>query len=146
MLATGKVELHPQPDGFTLFEMLVVLAVAGLVSGIMFPAVERSIDQQRFRMAAYAVETALREARARAIGQAQPTRFSVAPDQRRYRTANGSWVDLPQSMVLTGSRNDIAFYDDGTATGGMFMLADAGRRKIQFSVDASTGLVKIMRP
>lgn len=85
--------------GFTLFEMLVVLAILGLIGGIVWPALSGAIRARTARAAGEAAATTLVAARARAI-----------------RT------DAP--VTVAGSR--ITFFADGSAVPGV--LTAGGRR------------------
>lgn len=126
MSATGKTDAR----GFTLIEMLVVLAVLGLVSGVAFPAVERAVAQQRFRLAAGEVEATLRGQRASAI--AQGIRLGVASP-----ALDGAMtVDLPAA--------GLDFYPDGSSSGGQVTLSD-GRAEVRFVIDAATGEIRRVR-
>jgi general secretion pathway protein H len=120
MSATGKID----EAGFTLIEMLVVLAVLALVSGIAFPAIDRALAARQFELAASGIEAALHQTRARAIAGGVATAFR--PDV----TAGDVAIDLP--------RGGIVFFPDGSANGGVVSIV-SGARKLRFPVDGATG-------
>ena len=118
--------------GFTLIEMLVVLAVLALISSLAFPAVERAFARERFRAAGADLEMRLHAARDTAITRGQVTRFDPGA--------------VPQGLALAGPRTGIVFYPDGSATGGQLVLgAVAGEgtapRQFRLAVDGATGRI-----
>ena len=56
-------------DGFTLFEVLVVLAIIALVTVIMGPSLFRGFGGTQARAAAYEIAAALRRARSEAVAE-----------------------------------------------------------------------------
>jgi general secretion pathway protein H len=122
MSVTGKTEA-----GFTLLEMLVVLAATALVAGLGWPMAERAIAGAQFRTVAAEAEARLIETRARAISGGAPATF--APP-REPGTARWS---LP--------RGGIVFHPDGSASGGEVALALEGR-SARFAIDSATGAVR----
>ncbi|TWT82015.1 putative major pilin subunit [Planctomycetes bacterium CA13] len=58
---------HNPKCGFTLVELLVVIAVISLLTGISLPAIKNSLREQRVVRSASLVQAAIEEARARAI-------------------------------------------------------------------------------
>ncbi len=123
MSATGRTDER----GYTLIEMLVVLAVMGLVSGIAFPSVERAVAAQQFRKDVAAAEALLRDARATAIARGVSVRISEQ--------------DAPDKVALTMPRGAQRFYPDGSADGGSVIVA-RGNRRARLEIDAATGLIR----
>lgn len=128
MSATGKTE--PRVAGFTLLEMLVVLAVLGLISALAFPAVERAQQGQRFVGDAATLEARLHAARAAAIVSGSP------------RVLEPGEFDGGSRVEATGE--NIVFYSDGSARGGILVLS-AGRRSRRYTIDAGSGEVVVAR-
>lgn len=128
MWATGRAD--PKADetaGFTLIEMLVVLAITALVAALGWPAAERAIAAAEFRGRAAQGAALLAETRARAIARHETVRF-----QPGDAIAQARWT-LPQG--------GLAFFADGSASGGEAVLAARGRRA-RFAVDAATGAIR----
>jgi len=65
--------------GFTLLELLVVLAIMGLLIGLSWPSVHRLLDRTRVKEAAKHVRTELGETRLRAIESGTPQVFRFQP-------------------------------------------------------------------
>lgn len=126
--------------GFTLFEVLVIIAILSLIAGIAFPAIERAMRKQAFVEAATRFEVALYAARADALQRGRMVRFSISPDHRGYGF-NGSFDHLPEAVVADSSEGSIAFFGDGTSDGGRIGLSDK-RWERRWVVQRTTGAIE----
>lgn len=138
--------------GFTLIEMLVVLAVLGLMAGLI--VARGPMRSQRLEMDAAArdIAGALRLARSRAIARDQPVTLAIDVAGHRYAMDGAQPHPLPPGLAITVTAvtSDIAsstvagitFAPDGSSTGGRIELAGNGRR-VQVGVDWLTGRVRI---
>lgn len=131
-------------SGFTLIEMLVVLAITGLISALSFPAIDRAMRRQAFEAAANAIDLGLREARADAIRTGRPTRFVLGPDRRSIVRDGAPPIAIPAAMTLSLPTRGIGFYGDGTSTGGEVAIGGVGRGR-RLSADPGSGAVAVAR-
>lgn len=140
--------------GYTLFEVLVVLAIVGLVLAAV-PMLAGRRAGPEVRAAAIEVASAMREARSEAISRFQPVAFQLDVDARAYRVGSGgSAKPLPSTLdlALYTARSELAgetaggirFFPDGSATGGRVTLSEDGQRYV-VSVDWLTGAVAVER-
>ena len=130
-------------SGFTLLEMLVIVAILSLVTGIIFPSLDRAMRRQDFANSCARLELALRTARAVAIRSDVPVRFKVSADGHGFSYGAVS-ERLPDTTKLTGPDRDIAFFADGSAMGGTIAIADRGLMR-RWSVRPSTGAIGRVR-
>lgn len=134
MSATGNTA------GFTLIEMLVVLAILGLIGGLGYPRLQQAVRAQEFRTAGSGIAAALREARARAVRTARPVRFTATADGSAVGDDGGARLQLPGAVVATVT--PIIFYPDGSSNGGSARVAD-GTRRLRYDIAPATGLFRI---
>lgn len=141
MSATGSRTLPARVDGFTLIEMLVTLAVAGLIAGVAFPRVQNSMTAMEFRMGAGQVTEGLRAARAEAIRTGAPVTLAV--QGRALVIGSGEPVALPASVsVIAGQDGPVTFYPDGTAEPALYRIrsrSGGSVRERRVTVFGSTG-------
>lgn len=71
--------------GFSMLELIIVLALMSSVSAMMMPAVGRSLAQVRLQRAATMVAANLHLAHSLASRQRSPVRLSIDPGQRVIR-------------------------------------------------------------
>jgi prepilin-type N-terminal cleavage/methylation domain-containing protein len=137
MSATGDA-------GFTLLEMLVVLAITALIAGIGFPRMQGQIAAQEWRTGVASVAALLRTARAQALRSGAVTTVSVAPDGHRLHLGDAEPVVLPASVVVKSPR-PLAFFGDGSSRGGEIAVRGAGR-SVRIRVAPATGLLTQVAP
>ncbi len=78
----------PPLRGFTLVEMLIVLALLAALASLAWPAVRGMAAKSELRSAAGNVRSALARARLRAIESGVPQRFRYQPGAGRYEALN----------------------------------------------------------
>ncbi|HEU5445352.1 MAG TPA: GspH/FimT family pseudopilin [Pseudolabrys sp.] len=148
-LATGETAAG---QGFTILELLVVLAILGIVVALGAPALHRMVPGVELNTSAQTVATALREARGLAIASNAEVTLVVELGDRALRVGDGPPVRLASSFgitLLTATRElidagtgQIRFYPDGTSTGGRITLTH-GNRRYHVVVDWLTGRVAL---
>lgn len=131
--------------GFTLVELLVVLAILAVAFAIVTPSVTRAIGAVGPSSVADDLAVALREARATAVVSASPIRFTLDATARRWKAGEreGSWPSgiAVQMEAAPQSEGAIVFYPDGAASGGRLVVGTGPARHI-LSVDWLTGRVQ----
>jgi general secretion pathway protein H len=109
--------------GFSLVEMLVVLAILGLLIGLVSPFVAPR-EGQDLRTLAHAVAADLRLLRDEAIRHSATTRFALAEGGYVLRPS-GRAKPLP-ARLWPDTEYVIDFFPDGSSTGGVLSLVRNG--------------------
>jgi prepilin-type N-terminal cleavage/methylation domain-containing protein len=73
--------------GYTLLELIVVMAILVMLGAVIYPSLEDSYGQFKVTGAADDIKGAWAEARARAIEDCMPYRFAVIPNTTHFRVA-----------------------------------------------------------
>lgn len=122
--------------GFTLLEMLAVIALIAVGVAVVSFSLGRGLDSLRVREAGRELSLALRTARAKAITEGQPARVQFDLRRRLYQVPGQPPRAWPAGMDLrltsaaalgTGERGAIAFYPDGSSSGGNVRLSHDSR-------------------
>ena len=138
--------------GFTLLEVLLVLAVMALGAALTLPALVRPSGTE-LRTAAGSVVAGLRRAREAAVNAQRPATLSVDIAEGSFTVdGEGPPRRLPEHIALSlfTARSEvqdeqhgrIRFFPDGSSTGGRITLA-RGERRYHVDVDWLTGQVRV---
>jgi general secretion pathway protein H len=119
--------------GFTLIEMVVVIAVLGIVLGVLSTFAPPRSHWLQTVAAGDRVAAAMHDAQARAISSGQPVTWTPP--------------DLPGWMIATVSvpPGGLVFEPDGSATGGLVTLT-FGYRRVTVAADWLTGRIQVDAP
>lgn len=140
--------------GFTLLEIVLVLAIIAFASLLAAAALGGGIEGLRLRSAAREVAAQLRFTRAHAIATGEPQRFVIDPGAHAWTAPKQRHGELPRKLAIafTGAREAqpapgqgaIVFFPDGASTGGRMRMA-LGDAAWQVDVAWLTGQVKVAR-
>jgi len=141
---------------FTLVELLVVLAIAGLMAALLPPLLHGALPNSQVKAAARHLAGGLKTARTRAITSHEETVLVLDVDERSYAVGEQvRQLKLPGEVKLAlvtadseldplrDSRGGIRFFPDGSSTGGRITLS---YRQFEYQVDVNwlTGRVSIL--
>ena len=79
--------MHPARRGFTLFELIVVMALLLLLAAVILPSVGAFRGDTRQRAGADIIRGELAIARSRAMEEGRPYRIAISQDGKRIRRA-----------------------------------------------------------
>lgn len=139
--------------GFSLLELMVVLALLTLVIGLVMPGLIGSYQREQQRAELREFMAVLRTARSEAVTRRQRVRLAVDLGSGVYRvegtavqgTLRGLSLEHP-SLVwddLERRRGFIIFYPDGSSSGGRLAVVDSRGASYLVEVDTITGKVSL---
>lgn len=141
-------------SGFTLLEMLVVLALLAMVYALIPPMIAVGGSTTELKAGARQVAAGLRKARSQAIVSRGEATLTLDVEARSFRLSGDDkprnlprqaqiGVYTAQGEVVDANTAAIRFYPDGSSTGGRVTLA-MDERKFHVDVDWLTGQVEIL--
>jgi general secretion pathway protein H len=138
--------------GFTLIEMLVVIAIIALIGAFVLPQFSGAQAKADMSSAARRLAAGLRSTRSLAMAHGRSEAFTVDVAHGLYRAGTGAAQAIDKHVGVTlitasqekidAAAGNIRFYADGSSTGGGIGLR-AGTRSALVLVDWLTGRVSI---
>lgn len=140
-------------EGFTLLELLVVLAIVALIFAIAIPNLRLPGFASDAASAARQIASGLADARQAAIFGNREARVVVDIQNRTYAVGSGPAVALEgirkltlitaERDVLDDTRGEILFYPDGSAGGGEIRVQDEAGTIATIRVNWLTGRISL---
>jgi general secretion pathway protein H len=126
---TGRPESEPSSAaGFTLLEMLVVIAILVLATAVAMPILARPSDGVRLQATARDLINALRLTRAMAITRNAEIALTIDADKRTFASAairtHSFGPDIAAELTFAepertaGATGGFRFFPDGSSSGG----------------------------
>lgn len=134
--------------GFTLFELLLVLFIAGLAATLVMFSGSRIQEGSMFNTEARKLFLTVKHAREAAILERMDIAFRVDAEAGKYWLAYGDdrtsdIHTIPQKFILGGE--DILFFPKGNSSGGRIEIDDGKGKKYEVTVDSVLGTPSIKR-
>lgn len=126
--------LPPGPDserGFTLLEMLVVLAITGLIAGLLYPQIEAARFAVRQRLLREQVAAGIEAARSAALRSGGPVALRADKDALVVAETRRIAIASPDGLMLRPQA--VLFYPDGSTTGGELTIG-TGRTRTALAI------------
>jgi general secretion pathway protein H len=141
-------------DGFTLIEMVCVLAIMALMAALVFPAIQPGTTPAEVDAYAMRIASLLKADRYAAMRSGSPVATLLNAHAKTVKSGAGSgWVQLPAGIgfdaVLAkrcsgvNTSSGIAFFPSGMSCGGVIALARPGL-SVEIRVNWLTGGVEIV--
>ncbi|MFB9069483.1 GspH/FimT family pseudopilin [Pseudofulvimonas gallinarii] len=126
--------------GFTLIEMIAVLALVGIIAVAMSVSLVRGLSSTKVKAASRDLAAAMRYTRGQAIIKRQERALEVDVENKTYTAPGKRPVKLPDDMHLRllTTRQELShagetagrilrFFPDGSSTGGRVRLSSGTR-------------------
>lgn len=144
----------PRAAGFTLIELVAVILIIAIATGLASVAMTGGFDGIRLRSASSEVAAQLRFTRAQALATGKRQDFSIDPHAHTWKAPKDRHGSLPKQLGIefygarevqpSASEGGIAFFPDGASTGGRIRLS-VKQAVRDIDVAWLTGEVKVKR-
>jgi general secretion pathway protein H len=143
-----------RPRGFTLVELLVVLAIAGTALAVAPMALQRYKESSDYRDTLRTLAAGLTEARHAAVAGGRVVAYNVDLGSRTYGVEGRPTRVLPEGIVVRATVADtdlvanvarIRFFPGGNATGGSIEVIRPSGTGARLRTDWLDGRVSIER-
>jgi len=147
-----------RPSGFTLIELIIVLIIIGIATGLAGIYVGSSSDNLAIRTFTKDVSAILRYARNHAASEKITYHFIIDTEEKMYRLYSDKVVEdepmvvinkpIPEQLEVIVEKTgedmfDIAFFPRGNSSGGVFEVRNDKGGVYVISVNRITGRAQI---
>ena len=139
--------------GFTLLELMAVLGLMALLLGLVLPSLLHSWEREKNRASLRELTTTLRTARSEAVTKGRKVRLFLNLKTGRYRLEGSAREGAVTGVSLSNaslvwqnpekSQGYIAFFGDGSSSGGKLGLAEPTGRRYLLAVEPITGRISL---
>lgn len=129
---------HCSSAGFTLVELIVVIAIIATITALTIPAIMRPSERFVLKQTVDEIRASLKLTRSAAITTGREQVFMIDLHQRSYGSATIKEQHFPESIEAalkvaepersSASRGGIRFFPDGSSTGGELTLSINARQ------------------
>ncbi len=118
--------MPPQRRGYTLFELIVVVALIVVLAGLAIPSIESMYSDSKLQAAVDQVGGKWAQMRTRAILEGRPYRFAVGANGSDFRVApdDGQYWGGGDAAAPSGSEAPPLVVEDSLPRGIQFTQAD----------------------
>ncbi|WP_256380013.1 prepilin-type N-terminal cleavage/methylation domain-containing protein [Bradyrhizobium sp. Cp5.3] len=154
LLISSPDRIDAGEAGFTLIEMVCVLAIVAMIAAVLLPRFPSATS--RARLEAYAIELAalLKADRNAALSRYDAVNAVVDAQARSVRSGSSPWIiQVPQDVVFDAllpercngrpALSTISFFSSGMSCGGTIRLTRLGNA-VEVRVNWLTGGVEIV--
>lgn len=150
----GRPGLGAGRGAFTLVELMIVVAIMGLVVGVGIPAIFRMAEKDALRAAVTSMMEACQAARAQAILTGQPQTLMLRPRDRAFDApGRGSFV-VPEEVGIDALEVNfvdvrdfdsapVRFYPNGTSDEFTVVFSSARHEQRFIELDSITALPRL---
>ena len=158
------IEALPRPcdsgrheAGFSLFELIVVMVLLGLVAAVILPSFTNGMEGLRLNTVARDMVTKLKQARSRAISEQKVFRVAFGSPEQEESTysitddygVEVEKIELPRGFKLILDPEIepvVSFYPNGRSSGFQLLIQNRRNYRLEVEVDRISGLAKARRP
>jgi general secretion pathway protein H len=151
---SSRRTIHRGSGGFTLIELIVVLVLVALASSLVYLGVARSLGGHEEKVFGRELVSLTKRARRMAIEHGVASALLISSEERRcwVRGETGA-VEVPETMLIEGEDvaqveegvYGIAFYPDGSSSGGTLSFSVGGQVVYAFRTDPITGIISVSK-
>lgn len=138
--------------GFSMFELIVVLMIIAIASGLAAPGIQSGWRSREVRQGTRAIAAVMRSLRERAVRRGVEQELVIAADGQTYSWEEGKEATLPGGAAITGIRGGwrdhdgsvrVVFYPNGGSSGIALLISQLEGDSLKFAlrVDPMLGSV-----
>jgi len=142
----------PGEGGFSLFELIVVLALAGIFVVLVLPSFSGTLESARLRAGAADIRTTLSRARTLAAFEGRERTVSFDLERGVYGIPGENEMRLPEGIRVLAARVGetttedgsarVRFYPDGSAEEAELIVVSESGGRLRVTVDPLTGIAE----
>ncbi len=143
---------HLPSSGFTLIEMIVVMLIIGIASGLVGMLISKGSDNLELRTFTREVASALRYARNHAVSEKNIYCFVIDPEKREYVLFSEDTgytkidivmnIPIPDKLEMVQDKESIEFFPRGNSTGGKIEISSREESSYIIRINRITGKVE----
>ena len=146
-------------NGFTLFELVVVLAILSLAALVVMPLASKGLESLELETTGRDLITRMKQARSQAIARQKAFRVILMKGEQEeepdfylladeFEEAIGQFP-LPKGVSLEVQDGEfpvrISFYPNGRSSGQMLAVRNKNGKELRISVDPLTGFARVIK-